>query len=530
MVFFSLSSALLDVFGITFLVYLVHFITTHEVHYTTTQLLLGALGVILFFIFKNAVNTYLTKLQATFAFSEAQQQSTRLFRNIFNQNELFFRNTETGQLLSDIMYIPNAFSNGIILGYITLITELTVLILMLCFLAFTSFYVSLLVLLFVAPAAFFSYRSIKNKIELLGNQRNVSVKQAQDTLIQSLNAHTDAIIYDKKNYFEKLFVLDQSQISAVDGSVYTLNSTPARLMELFAVISFCLIYIYSKFFGAENALPFNITLFAATAFRLLPSVNRSLSSMLRIKNHWFAVEGLTGYMKKEILEQPKTALHFSKNITLENIEFSFGDNTLCTIENFNLERGQCIGIYGNTGEGKSTFLLLLMQLIPPAKGTLKLDGVTVEKSMSSSYNKLFAYIKQDVFILNASLQENITLSPVADCDTMLLDEIIAKLELGKIKHLFTPFDSRAGEAGNNLSGGQKKLIALARALYFNKPILVLDEALSSLDQDTSELVLRVLKKEHQNGKTIIIVSHQKNVFDICDRVYEFKNGTLMNQP
>ena len=353
------------------------------------------------------------------------------------------------------------------------------------------------------------------------------VKQAQDALVQSIQAHTDAVMYNRKEHFEKFFHTFQNQISNTDSSVFTLNSLPPRMMELFAVIALCLIYIYTVKSGNENNLPFNITLFIGAAFRLLPSVNRSLGSMLRIKNHWFAIDVLSHYWEQNREELKGTPVLFSKHILLQNIEFTFGDNAICNIDNFKIVKGSSVGIYGNTGEGKSTFIQLLLQLMPVNKGTFMVDDVRIEKENSASYRQLFAYIKQDVFILNASLQENISLSSEDKCDHVLLGEIISKLELDKIKHLFDNENSNAGEAGKKLSGGQKKLVALARALYFDKQVIVLDEALASLDNDSVKMVLGVLKQEHKKGKTIMIVSHQKNVFEICDIVYEFKNGTLL---
>jgi ABC-type multidrug transport system fused ATPase/permease subunit len=522
----SLSSALLDVLGIAILVYLFHYITINDIDESFTTLLTGALLLILSFVLKNSITNYFTKLQAKFAFDEALVQSRNVFKNIYVQDVLFFQNSETGALISDMMYVPSTFSNGVILGYITLLTELSVFILMLTFLALTSLYISLLVFLFVAPAAYFSYRSIKTKIEALGTVRNNNVKQAQDALIQGIQAHTDAVLYDREKYFENFFSAYQAKICDTDAEVFTLNSIPPRLMEVFAVLAICLIYIFNKKRGSEDSLPFDITLFVAAAFRMLPSVNRCLGSMLRIKNHWFAVEVLQRYKANNKTLQDEKPIYFSRNIILRKIEFTFGGNTICEMENFTIEKGACIGIHGDTGEGKSTFIKLLMQLIPVDKGSFTVDDMPINDENRFRYSHLFAYIRQDVFILNASLQENISLCKQEQCNMEILNEIILKLNLDKIKHLFIDFKASAGEAGSKLSGGQKKLVALARALYFDKPVIVLDEVFASLDNASVNLVMDVLQQEHSNGKTIIIVSHQKNVFKICDLVYEYKNATL----
>jgi len=137
--------------------------------------------------------------------------------------------------------------------------------------------------------------------------------------------------------------------------------------------------------------------------------------------------------------------------------------------------------------------------------------------------------KRQVFILNGSLIENITFGIEGDANMESLNQIALKLELDKIEHLFSNPNSNAGEAGSKLSGGQKKLISLARALYFNHPILVLDETFASFDSETLKKVISVLLDEKRKGKTILIVSHQRSAFEICDHIFEFKNGTLKQE-
>lgn len=528
MVFYSLISALLDVFGIASLVYAVNLITS-KIDSATSNLILGAIGVIIFFIIKNFLTTYLTKLHAHFAFNEAQNQSRNLFRIIYNQDGQFFRNAETGALVSDVMYVPGAFSNGVIMGYITLITEICVSLLMLIFLSFTAFYISLLVFICIAPAAYLSYRSIKNKVERLGDYRNSQVKAAQDALIQAMDAHTDATVYDRKKYFESGFDILQGNIYGTDAKVYTFNSIPARLMELFAVMALCIIYIYHNKFEGATSLPFDMTLFIASAFRLLPSVNRSLGSMLRIKNHWFSVDVLQSYLKREKGNTQTEPISYNKSIRLENIKFRFENKEICNIESFEIKQGTCIGIFGNTGEGKSTFLQLLLRLIPASEGKIFIDDNVLTDNRISSYRNLFSYVKQDVFILNGSLLENITFGTENEADLNSFNKIVSKLALNKIEHLFANSNSSAGESGSKLSGGQKKLISLARALYFNHPILVLDETFASFDVETLKNVISVLDDEKKKGKTILIVSHQRSAFEICDLIYEFKNGTLKQE-
>lgn len=524
MVFLSALSALLDTGSIAFIVWVIREVSDTLMTTDTTPLLLGVGGVILVFILKNIFITWINYRQAGFAFRMSHRMSRMVFNSLYAKDAIFFSGAETGSLIGDTMYIPNAFANGIVLGYITLLTELTVFVMMLAFLAWVAFKVSILMLLLLGPAALLSYQFIKGRTEKLGKVRSGHVKQAQDAMVQSIQAHTDALMYNRTSYFEEFFIAFQKKISAIDATVFTLTGLPQRFMEVFAVAAVCFIFLFQKYFGHQASVVFLVTLFAASAFRLLPSVNRILSSVLKIKNHWFALDTLKEYSESAGARDEGVVPAFSHRIEVTDLQFAYDAKNICSVPFFELKKGQCIGIYGPTGEGKSTFVQLLMQLIPADDGVIRLDDAVITPALRYRYHQLFAYIKQDVFILNASLFKNITLSREQEQDMSRVQQVVERLHLEKLNVLDDAF--QAGESGNKVSGGQKKLIALARAIYHNKEVLVLDEVTASLDQETRDLVMQVLEEEHKKGKTIILISHQREVFSICDRVYEFRNGTL----
>jgi ABC-type multidrug transport system fused ATPase/permease subunit len=515
---------MLDVFGIAWVVYRFNKLAANSNALNGNEILVWTGLLITFFILKNIMVSRIIKKQADFAFNLAYEQSDRIFRNVYSQDELFFSRADTGSLISDMMYVPAAFSNGIVIGYIVMVTELLVLAFMVLFLIITTFKISLLVILFIGPAAFFIYRSIKNKIEALGHYKNTMSKKAQDILIQSLNARHDALVYNRSAYFESLFNQYEKNITSTDAATFTLSNIPSRLMEVFAVTALCMIYIFHRYIDPGTTLTFLLTVFAAAAFRLLPSVNRSLGAMLRIRNHWFSVDALIKYKDEIKQKEGNEVIRFNESIYIEDLVFSYNEKAVTKISSFTIHKGECMGISGDTGEGKSTFIQLLMQFLPAGSGSFYADGVKIDAHNTAAFRSLFAYIRQDVFILNASLQENISLSLEADNEKV--NEIIDRLNLRSIEHLFKE-ESVAGEAGSRLSGGQKKMVALARALYFDKPVMVLDEVTASLDENAVSTVISILREEHHRGKTIILISHQKAIFEICDIVYRFKEGKLI---
>lgn len=525
MIVLSVISALLDTGSIAFFVWMIRNASQPLLEADATTLLLGVALVILVFILKNIFLGWITYRQAAFAFRMSYCMSRKVFNSLYAKDAIFFSGAETGSLIGDTMYIPNAFANGVLLGYITLLTEMAVFLLMIAFLATVAFKISVLMLLILGPAALLSYQQIKARTGQLGDKRSTQVKQAQDAMVQSIQAHTDALLYNRKSYFESFFISFQKQIASIDAKVFALTNLPQRFMEVFAVMAVCFLFLFQKYFGNNQSVIFLVTLFAASAFRLLPSVNRMLSSVLKIKNHWFSVTTLQDYETHESDGKPSTPLAFNQSIQLSDLQFSYHTKTVCQVPYFELKKGQCIGIYGPTGEGKSTFVQLLMQLIPAEAGEIRLDGNALIPEQRFAYHQLFAYLKQDVFILNASLKMNIALSHEEDWDEARLQEVITRLQLENLT-VEAMASEAAGEGGSKLSGGQKKLVALARALYHNKQVLVLDELTASLDQETRNRVLALLNEEHKAGKTIVMISHQPEVFTFCDAIYEFKEGTL----
>ena len=231
-------------------------------------------------------------------------------------------------------------------------------------------------------------------------------------------------------------------------------------------------------------------------------------------------------INKKILIKP---LNFKNSIKLKNIEYSYKQNQPI-LKGINLEinRGECIGIIGKTGSGKSTFLDILMGLIFIKEGSFLVDDKQINTSSKRvAWRKSISHVPQNIFLSDASIAENIAfgLEPsLIDYEKVIKSAKAANLSTF-INSRPDKFQTIIGERGIQLSGGQRQRIGIARALYKGGDILILDEATSSLDTKTEISIMNCISSL-ASKKTIIIVAHRLSTLRKCDKIYELDNGYL----
>jgi ABC-type bacteriocin/lantibiotic exporter with double-glycine peptidase domain len=195
-----------------------------------------------------------------------------------------------------------------------------------------------------------------------------------------------------------------------------------------------------------------------------------------------------------------------------------------------IHKGEKIALMGKSGSGKTTLLLLLMRYITEQSGDIVVDGVKLEPQHSTSFRKLMGYVPQSPYILDASIAENIAFGiNETEIDTTKIAKLVSDLDLQSwISTLPQGIHTRIGERGTKISGGQRQRLAIARALYYNAEVLLLDEITNQLDAHTEREVIDILNRLASLGKTLLFITHKTDLFSSFDSVYELKNGTLLS--
>jgi len=263
-------------------------------------------------------------------------------------------------------------------------------------------------------------------------------------------------------------------------------------------------------------------------FRLMPGLNRIINQLNLFKSAIPSIERVhqeytTVAAKENYINIPDFV--FKKSICLQNISFSYLNIEKNVIKNVSLEinKGECIGIVGETGSGKSTLVDVILGLLKPHEGSVLID----EKYQVNSYqwHKKIGYVPQSVYLIDDTIEANIAFGD-KEVDELKLNIAIDAAQLRKfIDALPNGYKTIVGERGIRLSGGERQRISIARALYRNPEVLVFDEATSALDNETESRLMETINAVRQNH-TVIMIAHRLTTLRDCDRIIVMENGFI----
>jgi ABC-type multidrug transport system fused ATPase/permease subunit len=285
--------------------------------------------------------------------------------------------------------------------------------------------------------------------------------------------------------------------------------------------------------GFLAALPV-IGAMALGAQRLLPLINQLYSGWANLtasRPIIAEVAALARLPIQENHEQQSAPMALINSIKFDDVSFQYADRSLPALHNLRLTipKGARVAIVGPTGSGKSTFADLLMGLIEPNTGWVRIDGVALTDESLGAWRQSIAHVPQAIFLEDASIAENIARgSPGVEKDMMKVRRSAETAQLADfIESLPDGYETQVGERGVRLSGGQRQRLGLARAIYKNAPVLVLDEATNALDEATEASFFRALDQLGAQGRTIIIVAHRRSTIDGCDLILRLDQGRLI---
>ena len=222
-----------------------------------------------------------------------------------------------------------------------------------------------------------------------------------------------------------------------------------------------------------------------------------------------------------------------KEICIENITFAYPESKSPVLKDLslNIKAKSCVAFVGSTGSGKSTTIDLILGLLEPQNGCIRIDEITLEKSNIKSWQRLIGYVPQSIFITDDTIAKNIALGTEEndiDFDKIKLVSKLANIDQFITNELPQQYLTKLGEAGVKLSGGQRQRIGIARALYRDPKVLIFDEATSSLDNLTEQQVMDSINKL-KNTITIILIAHRLSTIKDCDLIYHLNNGKIISK-
>jgi ATP-binding cassette subfamily C protein len=316
---------------------------------------------------------------------------------------------------------------------------------------------------------------------------------------------------------------------------------PRLLIEAVAIGALVLLVVLMISQPGDNiasVVP-KLGLFAIAAMRLMPSLSKLFSALTSLRDNVAAVDTLYADLKDGIAlrqhpsedKKPRTAFSYTRNIRLEKLSYSYPQTNQNVIDGVDLviERGQSVAFVGASGAGKTTLVDLVLGLLEPTSGDIRVDGREIHDDLYG-WQSLIGYIPQDTYVTDDTLRRNIALGRTdAEIDHVQIERVLRLAQLSAfVEDLPQGLETDVGERGARLSGGQRQRIGIARALYHDPDVLVMDEATSALDGETEKEITTAINQ--LSGKqTLIIIAHRLSTVRHCDVIVLLEAGRIVDQ-
>lgn len=492
-------------------------------------------GVTIFIVFlvKNLLLGLISYFEGRVFKNITEENASKLYNYYLNKNLTFFLNSNPNYLARNII-VENQSIKQVTSMLMYMVKEVFILIGILSILFYANWLITTIIFILITLLALTYILVFKNKLDRLGKSSQ-NIRGLQLTyLSQAFGAIKDIIIMGKRKFILNIFNKENKIFEYNNMFVTVLSKFPKLIFETFAIIAiFIFIFLISYADIDKNQIIILLSLIAVAIARLMPSYNLIAASVNRIQFIKPSFNLIYQELKKiEQQVNPRTTeeeLIFKGEISFKNVSFAYDGQKEYSLKNINeqFQLESIIGITGPSGSGKTTLINLISGFFTPVQGDIFINDKIIHKSKSNWMNSI-GYVGQEVYLLDESIKKNIAFGIEDDLiESTKIDYAIKVARLDEyISSLKDGINTIVGDRGIRISGGQKQRIGIARAIYRDPKILILDEATSSLD---NKLELEIITSLINNKKnmTIIMVAHRLTSLKDCDKILYLDHGKLV---
>ena len=420
--------------------------------------------------------------------------------------------------------------NGTAQSMVLFFTDLFFSLGILSLLLVTNFKVTLILIIVVGFLGYLIFKFTSRFNYFLGKQVSDATEKKIDIMLQSFGGIKEIIIYNSTNFFKNIFNIQNEKLSKAKQNNSIIVSLPKIFIEfiIFASFSFAILALFylglntSNLFAQMSFLAIALIRIAPSFYRIVVSLQRLKFTEVPIDNIFLKLKDTQPFKEKKL---SSNLISFEK-IKFNNVSFNFKEKKIFSNLNLIINKNNLIGIHGESGVGKTTFINLITGLYFPSSGKILYDDLEILNSIEE-WRNIVGFVPQNVFISNDTLKNNIAFGiKEYQIDN---EKILKAIKLSGLNN-FVESNSKGiefilGENGSKLSGGQRQRVGIARALYKNSKLLIFDEATNSLDENTEKEVIKNIYNL-KDKFTIIIISHNKKIIDQCDIIYKIENFNL----
>lgn len=498
-------------------------------------IIVGMLVLVAIYAVKALFLAFLAWRQAHFVYGFQANLSQRLFAGYLRQPYTFHLQRNSAHLIRNTTIQVSSLIAVIQQGLL-LIAEVLVLLGISAMLLMVEPLGAILVISTFCLAGWGFNHLTRNRILRWGEALQLHGGLCIQYLQEGLGGAKDIKLLGRENGFLAQYDLHNTGAAQAGQRQTALGALPRLWMELLAITGLAVLVIVMIWKGKPlDALLPTLGLFAAAAFRLMPSANRVLGAVQSLRFSLPIIDNLSSEFRMLnatiIPSSGQQLLPFKNALVLNQINFRYPSTdaqALCGI-NLTIQRGASVGFIGGSGAGKSTLVDIILGLLTPVSGSVKVDGIDIQTNLRGWQDQI-GYVPQSIFLTDDTLRRNIAFGiPADEIDDTAVWRAVQAAQLEQfVNDLPQGLDTLVGERGVRLSGGQRQRIGIARALYHDPAVLVLDEATSSLDTSTEHEVMEAVRAL-QGDKTLIIVAHRLSTVEHCNRLFRLEHGMVVEE-
>lgn len=498
---------------------------------------------ILFFVILYTIRLLLllvlNYLNQFFIFSIYRNFLNRLFSSYLNKPLIFHKRKNSSEVVRDIKENVGHIAVGITTNLSSIILESIMLLGLIIVLLIHQPLSSLTILAAIVLFAFLISQVMKKFAYRLSLKRQKENFKFIKIIYESFKGLKEIKVFSAENKIIRLFQKITKNISYLNLNINFLNQSPRHILEYILLLSIIFYFWYLSFIGySSSQIVSNLAVLGFILIRALPIINKLVTSSINFAVNETSLEILYDEILTERnfdnelhLAESFRKIEFNKKFELNNVCFEYPgrEGRIFKNINFSINKGEIIGIIGESGVGKTTLIEIIMGLLEPTSGNVIIDEKHIlDKKNKKNWYTNISYVPQNIFLNDDTIKNNIIFSENYN-NHVQYNKINKSIILSGLKKFIQSLDQRLetniGEMGESISGGQKQRIGIARALYKKHQLLILDEPTSALDKKTEFTFFEVVRKLTKK-RTVIIVSHDINNLKFCNKIFELKNKTI----
>ncbi|MEI7560919.1 MAG: ABC transporter ATP-binding protein [Actinomycetes bacterium] len=493
-------------------------------------------------ILKTALSIWLTRRTMFFLSRRGAKLTQALINKLLSQS---LQEVQKRSMQENVYALTGGvgnITNGILGTSISILSDFSLLLIMLAGLFVIDPIISLISLILFGGIAIILYKLLHAKAQKLGNNQAKLTIRGIEMIQEVIGSYREAIVGGRRSYYVDQIGKHQYELAANSAEMGFMPNISKYVLEVSVVLS-TLVISGIQFTRTDAAHSVAVlAVFLAASTRIAPAILRIQQSAIQIRSTASVAEPTLKMIEEYSIDSHSSNLlkvskfktnheSFESNIEIRNVGFKYEENSNPTLQNINMDisNGQLIAIVGKSGVGKTTLVDLILGVLKPTSGDIKIGGFTPLETINT-FPGAIAYVPQDVQISNGTIRSNICLGfETSEIKDELIWSALEKAQLSDfVSSLPARLDSKIGDRGSKLSGGQRQRLGIARALITDPKLLVLDEATSALDGETELNISEAIMKL-RGQVTVILIAHRLSSIRDCDQIFYLEAGEIKSK-